>query len=210
MTNTTDSDRIGAAIRAAAEQVEAPAELRRQVTTPSRRPRRRRSWLAVPAFGAVAAAVVAVVAVLAIGSGGDPSIADAAGLALRSPDQPPPAAERHDERFLRADVDGVRFPNYRYSTPFRTAGARSDELGGRGTRTVVYALGDKRIGYTIVSGKPLPVPRGARRVTSKGREVATFRSRGARVVTWREGGHTCVIASRDASLDRLIDWVALS
>jgi hypothetical protein len=210
MTNTTDSDRIGAAIRAAAESVEAPPELRRQVTSPEKGERRSpaRRWIALPALGLLAAAVVTAIALFAIGSGGGPTIADAAGLALRAPDQPAPAGDRHDERFLRADVEGVRFPNYRYSTPFHTSGARTDELTGRRTRTVVYGLGNKRIGYTIVAGKPLPVPSGARRLTRDGLRLAAFRSHGALVVTWRQGGHTCVLASRDATLERLVDWAA--
>jgi hypothetical protein len=207
MTNTTDSERIGAAIRAAAQKVEAPPDLRRRVTSGSPRPRKRRSWIAIPALGSAAAAVIAVVAFLALGSGGGPSVADAAGLALRSPDQPAPAVST-DERYLRAEVDGVPFPNYRQRTPFHTAGARSDEIGGRGTRTVIYGFGDKRIGYTIVAGKPLEVPAGAKTVNHAGREFEAFRSHGALVVTWRKAGHTCVIASRDASLDRLVDWAA--
>jgi hypothetical protein len=208
MTESFDTERIGAAIRAAAQTVEAPPELRRQVA--SHRPRRTRPWVAIPALGAVAASVIAVVAILAVGSSGAPTVADAAGLALRSPDQPAPAVSRN-EHYLRADVEGVRFPNYRYQdrTPFDAVGARSDEVGGRATRSVVYGLGDKRIGYTIVSGEPLDVPAGARHVNHNGVDVATFRSHGARVVTWRQGGHTCVIASRNVNLSRLIDWVDL-
>jgi hypothetical protein len=211
MTQLSDSERIGAAIRAAAAGVEAPQGLRAEVARAAgeRRPSRRR-WIAVPVLGVLLAAVITAVALVALDSGGGPTIADAAGLALKNPTAPPPAGDRRDKRFLRAEVDGVRFPNYRYSTPFHTAGARSDELHGRRALTVVYGLGDKRVGYTIVSGKPLPVPSGARRVTRDGLRLAAFRRHGALVVAWREGGHTCVLASKSVNLDRLLTWAAWS
>ncbi|HEY8768928.1 MAG TPA: hypothetical protein VIM03_00200 [Thermoleophilaceae bacterium] len=206
-----ESERIGAAIRSAVEGIEAPTALRNQIARDDRRePVNRRRWIAVPVLGVLLAAVITSVTLLALGSGGGPTLADAAGLALRAPTQAAPPSHRGDERFLRAEVGGVHFPNYRYSTPYRTAGARSDELHGRHALTVVYGLGDKRIGYTIVDGKPLSVPSGARRVTRKGLRVAILRRHGARVVTWREGGHTCVLASRSASLQRLVAWAAWS
>jgi hypothetical protein len=206
MSQLSDSERIGAAIRAAVEDVEAPPRLRASVATQARDQRSRRRWIAVPAFSAAAVAALVAVALLAIGTNGGPTIGDAAGLALRNPTLPPPAGQPRNERFLSAGVGRVQFPNYRYSTPFHTTGARSDELNGRRARTVVYGLGAKRIGYTIVSGKPLPVPSGARRVSHGGEEFAVLRRHGALVVTWREGGHTCVLASRTASLKRLVIW----
>lgn len=204
-----ESERIGAAIRSAMEGIEAPTALRNQVARDGRRePAARRRWVAVPVLAVLLAAVITSVTLLALGSGGGPTLADAAGLALGAPTQGPPPGDRHDERFLRAAVGGVQFPNYRYSTPYRTTGARSDELHGRHALTVVYGLGAKRIGYTIVDGKPLSVPSGARRVTREGLRVAVLRRHGALVVTWREGGHTCILASRSASLERLVAWAA--
>jgi hypothetical protein len=206
MNELSDSERIGAAIRAAAESVEAPPRLRASVAAQSRDTRPRRRWIAVPAISAAAVVVLVAVALLAIGSGGGPTIADAAGLALRNPTQPPPAEQLGNKRFLDASVGGVPFPNYRYGTPFHTAGTRSDEISGRSARTVVYALGGKRIGYTIVSGKALPVPKGARVIKHGNGRYAVLHRHGALVVTWREKGHTCVLASRTASLQRLVIW----
>jgi hypothetical protein len=204
-----ESERIGAAIRSAVQGVEAPTALRNQIARDGRRePVARRRWIAVPVLGVLLAAVITSVTLLALGSSGGPTLAEAAGLALRAPTQAAPPGDPRNERFLRAAVGGVQFPNYRYSTPFRTAGARSDELHGRHAITVVYGLGDKRIGYTIVDGKPLSVPSGARRVTREGLRIAILRRHGALVVTWREGGHTCVLASRSASLERLVAWAA--
>jgi hypothetical protein len=204
-----ESERIGAAIRSAVQGVEAPTALRNQIARDGRRePVARRRWIAVPVLGVLLAAVFTSVTLLALGSSGGPTLAEAAGLALRAPTQAAPPGDPRNERFLRAAVGGVQFPNYRYSTPFRTAGARSDELHGRHAITVVYGLGDKRIGYTIVDGKPLSVPSGARRVTREGLRIAILRRHGALAVTWREGGHTCVLASRSASLERLVAWAA--
>ena len=204
-----ESERIGAAIRSAVQGVEAPTALRNQIARDGRRePVARRRWIAVPVLGVLLAAVFTSVTLLALGSSGGPTLAEAAGLALRAPTEAAPPGDPRNERFLRAAVGGVQFPNYRYSTPFRTAGARSDELHGRHAITVVYGLGDKRIGYTIVDGKPLSVPSGARRVTREGLRIAILRRHGALVVTWREGGHTCVLASRSASLERLVAWAA--
>jgi hypothetical protein len=124
--------------------------------------------------------------------------------------QPAPQKDPRNERFLRAAVGGVRFPNYRYSTPFATAGARRDELGGRRATTVVYRTGVKSFGYTIVDGKPLAVPAGARRVVKDGLRLAVLRRGGAIVVTWRQGGHTCVLASRTATVRGLTAWAAWS
>jgi hypothetical protein len=206
MNELSDSERIGAAIRAAVENVEAPPRLRASVAARSRDERPKRRWIAVPAFSAAAVAGLVAVVLVAIGSGGGPTIADAAGLALRTPTLPPPAAQMRNERFLKAGVGGVAFPNYRYSTPFSAAGARSDEISGRRARTVIYSLGSKHIGYTIVSGKPLPVPKGARVISHGNERFAVLHRHGALVVTWRDKGHTCVLASRTASLKRLVIW----
>jgi hypothetical protein len=205
-----DSERLGAAIRAAAEGVEAPQALRTGLDRQAQAASQRRRRLAVPALAAVLLAIGTAVALLATGSGGGPSLADAAGLALREPTGPAPPNDPRHERFLRAGLGGVRFPNYRYSTPYATAGARSDELGGRRALTVVYRSGEREFGYTIVDGTPLAVPAGARRVDRDGLRLAVLRRGNATVVTWRQGGHTCVLAARGATVDRLIDWAAWS
>jgi hypothetical protein len=201
-----DSERIGAAIRAAADGVEAPQSLRAGLHGQRETARRRRNRLAVPALAVVLLALGTAVSLLAIGSGGGPSLADAAGLALSAPTQPAPPPDTGHERFLRAGVGAVRFPNYRYSTPFATAGARRDELAGRHALTVVYRHGAKRVGYTIVGGKPLPVPAGARRVVKGDLRLAVLRRGGALVVAWRQGGHTCVLATHDGTVRQLLAW----
>jgi hypothetical protein len=104
---------------------------------------------------------------------------------------------------VRAQVDGVAFPNYTYAWPrWRTVGARQDRIDGRDATTVVYRgpLGD--VGYTIVAGKPLAEPEGARYVSAGGLRLAVVRRDGATVVTWRRDGHTCVLAGRGPGVER--------
>jgi hypothetical protein len=57
------------------------------------------------------------------------------------------------------------------------------------------------VGYTIVDGAPLPEPGGARHVTANGVRLAVLRKGDATIVTWRRGGHTCVIAGRGKGVE---------
>jgi hypothetical protein len=158
--------------------------------------------------GALAAVAVALAIVLAPGSGGAPSVADAAGLALRAPTQPAPKADPGDPRFVGASVAGIRFPNYAYDSSWRTVGGRIDSLRRRRSQTVMYALGRVRVGYTIVDGEPLKSPPGARPADADGTRVRVAHLNGALVVSWERFGHTCVLASRTATLPQVLRFVA--
>ena len=52
------------------------------------------------------------------------------------------------------------------------------------------------------------MPDGARRVRRGALPLAVLRHGGAAVVTWRRDGHTCVLASRQASAERLVRLAA--
>jgi hypothetical protein len=212
MTELRDTEQVGAAIRAAAGGVEAPATLRARIAEERlRKPARGRAsrLMLLPLAGA-AAAVAIVIAVLATG-GGDPSLGDATRAALREPTQGPPAKDPRDARFVRASIGGVQFPNYTwYAKRWSTVGSHRDELSGRDALTLTYRAGNRRLGYTIVDGKPLDVPSGARRVTAKGMRLAVLRRGGTLVITWREGGHTCVLASRNMSVDEMVAFASWS
>ena len=159
-------ERIGAAIRAAAAQVDAPDDLRTRIAEDRRRGaharRRRLLPAALVAGGALVALVVALAIVLAPGSPGTPSVADAAEVALSAPTRPAPGVDPADPRFVGASIAGIRFPNYAYDSSWRTVGGRIDTLSHRPSQTVVYGLGRVRVGYTIVNGRPLAAPAGAR------------------------------------------------
>jgi hypothetical protein len=207
------SEQIGAAIRAAAAQVSAPAELRVRVardrlrSAPRHRPRLRPAAL-IAGGSALAVVVVALVIALAPGSPGAPSVADAAGVALSMPTRPAPGTDIVNPRFIEANVAGVRFPNYAYDASWRTVGGRSDTIGRRRSQTVAYARGPVRVGYTIVDGRPLQAPQGARWANAAGTSVRVMRLDGALVVTWERGRHTCVLASRTATLPQMLRLVA--
>ena len=58
---------------------------------------------------------------------------------------------------------------------WRAAGQRTDSLDGRATRTVFYRHTHHRIGYTVISGKPLKRPAGAQRLVVNGVEMYRYR-----------------------------------
>jgi hypothetical protein len=198
------SDRIGAAIGATAATVDAPAGLRARIAATGPPPRRSRRMLAAATVCVGAAIGIAVGLVAISDDERAPTIASAAAAALRSPAAPSPGAAPASERFVRARVGTVRFPNYGYDSGWTVAGIRRDELAGRDALTVIYRGWGDRIGYTVVDGAPLERPAGARQVVSDGRRFAVLRRGGALVVTWRQGGHTCVLASRSAPLKALL------
>jgi hypothetical protein len=206
------SERIGAAIRAASAQVSASDDLRARIAQDRLRGaharRRRVRPVVLAAGGAFAALAVALAVVLAPGSPGAPSVADAAGVALSAPTRPAPAVDRSDPRFVRASLAGVGFPNYAYDSPWWTVGARIDTVAHRPTQTVVYGLGAVRVGYTIVDGQPLRAPPGARAADADGTPVWVASLDGALVVSWERAGHTCVLASRTATLPQMLRFVA--
>lgn len=207
------SERIGEAIRGAAAQVSAPAELQARVARDRLRTApRHRAWLRPAALiaGASALAVIAVALVIALapGTSTEPSVADAAGVALAAPTRPAPGTDIGNPRFIGASVAGVRFPNYAYDASWRTVGARIDTIGRRRSQTVAYAHGALRVGYTIVDGHPLNAPAGARRADAAGTPVWVASLDGALVVSWERDQHTCVLASRTATLPQMLRLVA--
>ena len=124
------------------------------------------------------------------------------------PGRAPPACPGTPQ-LLRAQVDGVPFPNYAAKFGWKPVGARADDPSGRGATTVYYEKGGRTIAYTIVSGDALDPPSDARSTTRAGVEYRVFRDGGRTVVTWERDGHTCVLSStaaRPAELLALADW----
>ena len=161
--------------------------------------------LLLPA-GAIAAALILLVLVM---PGGQPStVGRAAGLAQLSATQPPPAASGD---VLRAEVDGVRFPEWGREFGWHETGMRNDVLDGRRTTTVFYEHTGHRLAYTIVSGPPLELPGGARLVRRDGLDIALYRDPGHGghdIAVFERGGRTCVIAGHVRKLDTLLKLAA--
>jgi anti-sigma factor RsiW len=191
----------------------APARLRANVERrrgAHRAPARARSRLLIGGAIATAAAVVlALVLVLPTTLSGDPSVSDAAALAHLAPTKDAPAGVPDTPQLLRADVDGVPFPDYTAKFGWKPDGARQDDPSGRKAKTVFYRKGDRTIAYTIVSGDRLDPPENARVTKRGGVEFRSVRAGGRTIVTWERGGHTCVLSSSHASPDELValaDW----
>ena len=99
------------------------------------------------------------------------------------------------------------------SSGWTTSGARSDSFAGRSASTVFYTAkspsgATARVGYTILSGTALPLPR-ATAVEQNGTRYYVLSDNGATVVTWRRLGHTCILAARGlapATLLHLAAW----
>jgi hypothetical protein len=206
MSHELDDAGVAATIHAAAGAVRAPDRLRRELAGQrTRRTGRRRT---AGAFAAAVATAFAAVLALAhpVGDPGPPSIAETASVALRAPALPAPARDARAPALLRASADGVRFPNYAYGgLGWHAEGQRHTRRGGRELVVVSYAHGrDAHAGYAIVGRPGLRLAAGAPTVVRHGVRFAVLRDAGATIVTWRRGGRTCVLASRDASVAALL------
>jgi hypothetical protein len=226
------ADRLAAQCRAIAsmralESVAAPDALRRSIeaqasaattrvrtTEPStpptpRRPARARLRLAgAAALGATA--VVALALALTTTSPSAPTVLQASRLALRPATLAAPAESAHNRGLLASSVEGVPFPYWGGTLGWQAAGARIDRLAGHTVRTVLYVDGrSRRIAYAIVAGRPLPIPTGAGTVARGGVRYRVLTSGGVTVLTWRQAGHTCILAARgvdSATLLHLASW----
>jgi hypothetical protein len=157
-----------------------------------------------------AAAIAGLVALFAL-RGDRPTVAQAASLAGQPATQSAPPSSG---RALQASVDGVSFPDWSAAFGWHETGTRRDTVNGRATRTVFYEHMGHRIAYTIVSGRPLPVPAGARVVRRDGMEIAVYHDPdhgGHDVAVFRRGGRTCVLAGhvmRQSTLIELAAWTS--
>jgi hypothetical protein len=169
--------------------------------TPSRR---LAPWL-LPAT-AIATALF-LLAVLVPG-GGPSTVQRAADLAQQPATQPAPAAAG---AVLRAEVDGVPFPDWGPDFGWHETGMRRDRLDGRRTTTVYYEHTGHRLAYTIISGPPLPRPDATRLVRRDGLDIALYRDPGHGghdVAVFERGGRTCVVAGHVRELDTLLKLAA--
>ena len=98
---------------------------------------------------------------------------------------------------LEASVEGVSFPYWGGGAAGRRpARAPTASTAARSRRSSTRAAEGKRIGYAIVAGDPLPATTAGAGVERGGVRFRVLDSGGATVVTWREAGHTCILAAR--------------
>ncbi len=177
------------------------------VTAPVAPARRASRWAP---RAALAGAVAALLIALALGGRGSaPSpIAQAALLAQQPATAAAPAS---DGRVLRADVDGVAFPDWSRDLGWHETGSRRELIDGRPARTVFYEHEGHRLAYTILPGPAVDPPEDYRVVRRDGLEIALSHDRrhgGHDIAVFRRGGRTCVIAGHVMQISTLIRLAA--
>ena len=202
------------AITAAAGSVSAPMALRARVEAmergeateaPRRERSRRRGWGWLPSAALAATALAAVAVVIAFSGG--PATAEVLAAAVRAP----VAAAQLDPgqpRLLKDQVDDVRFPNFEGKFGWEAEGVRTDEIGGRETKTVFYRREGRRIAYTIVEGEQLAWPPGSDKAEQDGVKMRVFEDGDRKAVTWRRNGRTCILSATNVPTDQLIELAA--
>lgn len=181
----------------------APDSLRQWLDDQTRQaPARARlpAWLspriAFPAAAALAAVVAAVI-VIASSAGSNSSFSQATRATLAPATQPAPS--KGGAMTLDVSAGGIPFPYWEQTVGWHAWGMRSDTIAGHKSVTVFYSSPrGLRVGYTIVTGPPVPVSGGST-VTSHGVPYTFVRTGSARLVTWVRQGHTCIIAGRRLS-----------
>jgi hypothetical protein len=195
----------------AAEDVPAPllaAVAARRDALGATRIRSRRVVPRLALAGLVSVAAVVVAAVVLSGGPGAATVAEAAELASQPPTAPAPAPAGTAGTRLAAGVEGVPFPDFAQTYGWRALGVRRDRIGGRDATVVFYGKDGRRLGYVIVAGGGLPRPAGAKATVIRRVEYQTLRLSGRLGVTWRRGGHTCVLTggATRAELIKLAAW----
>jgi anti-sigma factor RsiW len=174
----------------------------------SRRVRNRRLVPRLALAGAAAVTAAVVAAVVLSGGPGAPTVADAAGLASKPPNGPAPPPLRNSTTKLALGVEGVAFPDLARWAGWHVLGVRRGRVDGRSATVVFYGKDGRRIAYVIVAGSGLPRPSGVQATTRGGVEYQTLQLNGRLAVTWRRGGHTCVLIGQAprAELLKLASW----
>jgi hypothetical protein len=190
-----------------------PPGLRERLAAQTARPAPR-SRPRVVLAGAVATAAFAVVLALTLVAqlGGHPTIAEAARPSALAATAPAPAQDARRPTLLRASFAGVTYPDWNRQFGWRTTGRRHDSIeGGRTAETVFYQHTHHRIGYTVVSGKPLKRPGHAQRFVVNGLQMLAYKDGRRDVVTFERNGRTCILAGvvhRRSTLVKLAAWKA--
>jgi anti-sigma factor RsiW len=158
--------------------------------------------------GAAVATAAVVAAVVLSGGPGAPTVADAARLGGQPPTAPAPPPAGAGATRLALGVQGVAFPDFARSYGWQAVGVRRGQIDGRGAVVVFYEKGGRRLAYVIVSGAGLRRPSGGESSSVLGVEYQTLQLDGRLAVTWRRGGHTCVLIGQAprGELLRLASW----
>jgi anti-sigma factor RsiW len=190
-----------------------PASLRTAVEGRRRAPEgRRHRGLRLALAGALAVAASVVAAVVLSGGPGAPTVADAARLATESPTGPAPRPAGNAGTRLAIGVEGVAFPDLARAYGWQAVGVRRGRVDGRDTTVVFYGKGKRRLAYVIVAGAGLHRPSASRTQVRRGVKYQALRLNDRLAVTWRRGGHTCLLIGQasHAELLKLASWPLVS
>jgi hypothetical protein len=188
--------RVAMALRAGGPVLSPRAQAELDALT--KRTPRRRLISPAPLVGlATVAAAIAAIVVLVGARSNPPSITQTAQLAYSPPTNAAPRPNPTQPRLLDASFGGIVLPNYEAEFGVPATGQRTDVLGGRKLLTVYYRLPNGNpMSYSIVSGGPLALPRGARLVTYRSVQIRGYTDRGLAIVTLVRNGRTCVLAGK--------------
>jgi hypothetical protein len=155
-----------------------------------------------------AAATLAVALIVILGSGaGGPTLSQAAAFTLKPALGPAPG--HSFDGTLDLNVDGVPYPYWQDEYGWKATGSRVDKIHGRDATTVFYSKGNRRMGYTIVTGKAVSVPGSATTTVRHGIRFRSVPFHGTTVVTWERRGHSCILSGHNisrAQLLKLASW----
>ena len=91
---------------------------------------------------------------------------------------------------------------------WQAVGVRQGRIDGRDAIVVYYRNGSRRLAYAIVAGSGLAVPPGGQTEVRGAVPYKAVRLNDRLVVTWRRGGHTCVLVgdAPRSELVKLASW----
>jgi hypothetical protein len=183
----------------------APMALRERVQAmrEGKAPQRKvRRYGVIGALTTAAAAIAIAIAVI-VGTGATgPTLSEAAAFTLKPALGPAPG--HSFDGTLDLDVDGVPYPYWQDEYGWRASGSRVDKIDGRQATTVFYTKGNKRIGYTIVTGDAVGVPGSAEATVKHGTRFRSVPFRGTTVITWERRGHSCILSGVNVSRAQLL------
>jgi hypothetical protein len=155
-----------------------------------------------------AAALIVVLLVLPGSVPGDTIIAQAAAAHGKPVERPAPQEQAQQPTLLDFERFGVTFPAWRTKFKWEAVGERTDRVEGREIATVLYRKGENTVGYSVISGKTLEIPEGARSFQQEGSTVRVLTLGDRTVVVFERLGRTCVVSAVGVAEDRLIELAA--
>jgi hypothetical protein len=189
----------------------APMALRERVEALRERsaPKRRRTrrYGVVGALTTAAAGLAVVLAVIFAAGAGGPTLSEASAFTLKPATGPAP--DHVFDGTLNLNVDGVPYPYWKEDFGWTATGSRVDKIDGRTATTVFYRKGKQRIGYTIVTGKPVTMSGSPSVAVRDGTRFRSVALHGSTVLTWERKGHSCILSGKNlsrAQLLKLASW----